>query len=314
MAAVPSGTLATLNRVRQGCGGQEGPPHMLIRHAALGVLLVAVQIGIAAQAAPTSASRVISLIPATTEMLFAMGAGSKLVAAGSYDHYPPEVERLPRVGALLDPNIERILTLKPDLVVLYGTQTELKNRLDRANIPYYTYVHKGLPDISETIRSLGARVGVASQADALAKSIETSLDRIRTDVGRLPRPKTLLVFGRERGSLRNIDASGGVGFLHDMLEAAGGADVLSDVGRQSVMMTTEMVLARAPDVILELRYGPATAGDAEDLRQWNTLAAVPAVRNKRIYQLRGEQFVVPGPRVASAVEQMARTLHPEGFR
>jgi iron complex transport system substrate-binding protein len=290
------------------------PSRSLIRRAAVGVLLVAAQIGVATQTAPAAATRVISLIPATTEMLFAMGAGDKLVAAGSYDRYPPEVERLPRVGALLDPNIERILTLKPDLVVLYGTQTELKNRLDRANIPYYTYVHKGLPDISETIRSLGRRVGVAHQADSLASSIEARLVRIRSDVARLPRPKTLLVFGRERGSLRNIDASGGIGFLHDMLEAAGGADVLSDVKRQSVMMTTEMVLARAPEVILELRYGPPDAGDAEDLRQWNPLAAVPAVKNKRIYQLRGEEYVVPGPRVVLAVEQMARTLHPEAFR
>ena len=286
-----------------------------MRRAAIAIVLsIAVRVVVAAQAAPTGASRVISLIPATTEMLFAMSAGNRLVAAGSYDHYPPEVERLPRVGALLDPNIERILTLKPDLVVVYGTQTELKNRLDRANISYYTYVHKGLPDISETIRSLGARVGVAPQANSLASSIESGVARIRSDVARLPRPKTLLVFGRERGSLRNIDASGGVGFLHDMVEAAGGTDVLTDVGRQSVMMTTEMVLARAPEVILELRYGPPAAGDAEDLRQWNTLAAVPAVKNKRIYQLRGDQFVVPGPRVVQAVEEMARTLHPEAFR
>src|SRR6185503_20935022 len=124
----------------------------------------------------------------------------------------------------------------------------------------------------------------APQANALASSIESRLEKIRADLARLPRPKALLVFGRERGSLRNIDASGGVGFLHDMLEAAGATDVLSDVGRQSVMMTTEMVLARAPEVILELRYGPPAAGDADDLRQWNALASVPAVRNKRIYQ------------------------------
>jgi iron complex transport system substrate-binding protein len=284
----------------------------MTRRAALAALIVVAAIGLAAQT--ESAARVISLIPATTEMLFAMGAGDKLVAAGSYDHYPPEVERLPKVGALLDPNIERILMLKPDLVVVYGTQTELKNRLDRANIPYYTYVHKGLPDISETIRSLGARVGMAQQASSLASSIESRVNKVRAEVARLPRPKTLLVFGRERDSLRNIDASGGVGFLHDMLEAAGGTDVMSDVRRQSVMMTTEMILARAPEVILELRYGPPEASDAEDLRQWNTLAAVPAVKSKRIYQLRGQEYVVPGPRVAPAVEQMARTLHPEAFR
>ena len=106
----------------------------------------------------TAARRVISIIPATTEMLFAMGAGDRVVAVGSYDRYPPEVEHLPRVGALLDPSVERILAMRPDLVVLYGTQTELKNQLDRTNIPYYSYTHRGLADITGTIRALGVRV------------------------------------------------------------------------------------------------------------------------------------------------------------
>ncbi len=84
-----------------------------------------------------------------------------------------------------------------------------------------------------------------------------------------PRPKTLLVFGREPGSLRGINASGGYGFLHDMLLVAGGDDVFDDVKRQSVDVTTEMVLARRPEVIIELRYGDgATAADAAGYARW----------------------------------------------
>jgi iron complex transport system substrate-binding protein len=267
-----------------------------------------------AGAAHAQARRVVSIIPATTEMLFAMGAGDRVVAVGSYDRFPPEVEKLPRVGALLDPAVERIIAMRPDLVILYGTQAELRTQLERAQIPYYPYVHRGLADITETIRSLGARVGLASQANALADRIERQLADIRTRVARSPRPKTLLVFGRERGSLRNIDASGGVGFLHDMLETAGAADVLADVKQQSVTMTTELVLARAPEVIIELRYARGDDTDAADLREWNVLPAVPAVKNKRVYMLRGEEFVVPGPRVAAATERLAHLLHPEAFK
>jgi iron complex transport system substrate-binding protein len=258
--------------------------------------------------------RIVSIIPATTEMLFAMGAGDRLVAVGSYDRFPPEVEKLPRVGALLDPAVERIIAMRPDLVILYGTQTELRTQLERAQIPYYSYVHRGLADITGTIRSLGARVGVAPQATALADRIERQLAEIRSRVARSPRPKTLLVFGRERGSLRNIDASGGVGFLHDMLETAGATDVLGDVKRQSVTMTTELVLARAPDVIIELRYARGDDTDAADLREWNALPAVPAVKKRRVFMLHGEEFVVPGPRVAAATERLARLLHPEAFK
>jgi len=81
-----------------------------------------------------SPRRIISLIPAATEMLFAVGAGARVVAVSSYDRYPPEVTRLPTVGALIDPNVERILSLKPDLVVIYASQTDLKQQLARAGI------------------------------------------------------------------------------------------------------------------------------------------------------------------------------------
>jgi iron complex transport system substrate-binding protein len=140
------------------------------------------------------ARRVISIIPATTEMLFAMGAGDRVIAIGSYDHYPPEAQKLPRVGALIDPNVEQILQMRPDLVVLYSTQTELRRRLERANIPYYSYMHKGLGDITQTIRSLGSRVGVEDAANILADRIEKQLADIRERVANRPRPKTLLVF------------------------------------------------------------------------------------------------------------------------
>jgi len=277
-------------------------------------IAIAAIIAAASMAVHAQARRIVSIIPATTEMLFAMGAGDRLVAVGSYDRFPPEVEKLPRVGALLDPAVERIIAMRPDLVILYGTQNELRTQLDRAQIPYYSYTHRGLADITETMRSLGARVGLAPQANALAERIERHLAEIRSRVAKSPRPKTLLVFGRDPGTLRNVDASGGVGFLHDMLEAAGAADVLGDVKQQSVVMTTELVLARAPDVIIELRYARGDSTDAADLREWNALPAVPAVKNKRVHMLHGEEFVVPGPRVADATERLARLLHPEAFK
>jgi len=243
-----------------------------------------------------------------------MGAGDRVVAVGSYDRFPPEVEKLPRVGALLDPNVERILALKPDLVVLYGTQTDLRTQLTRAGVPFYPYVHRGLPDVTETIRSLGAPVGVSAAANALADRIERQLADVRARVAPGPRPKTLLVFGREPGTLKGIDASGGIGFLHDMLETAGGTDVLADAKQQSVTMSTELVLARAPEVIIELRYARGDATAPSDLKAWDALPSVPAVKNHRVFMLQGEEFVVPGPRVAVATERLARTLHPELFK
>ena len=271
------------------------------------VLLAIVALAISLQAQP---KRVISIIPATTEMLFAMGAGSQVIAIGSYDHFPPEAQKLPKVGALIDPNVEQILQMRPDLVVMYGTQTELKRRLDRANIAYYSYVHRGLADITQTMRTLGLRVGAADAANALAGRVERQLADIRERVANSPHPKTLIVFEREPRSLRNIYASAGRGFLHDMLEVAGGTDAMSEIHRESVQMSTEMVLASAPDVIIELRYSKDDI-NAADMTAWNTLSVVPAVKNRRVILLTGEEFVVPGPRVGAATQRLAAALHPE---
>ena len=256
--------------------------------------------------------RIVSLVPSVTEMLFAIGAGSRVVGVSSYDEFPPEVTRIQKVGGLFDPSIERILSLKPDLVVLYQSQLELKQRLARAAIPYHSYEHQGLADITTTLRSVGARIDSSARADALASDMERAIAAVRMSLAKVTHPRTLLVFEREPSSLRNIEASGGYGFLHDMVEAAGGTNVFADIKRQSVTASTEMILARRPEIIIELRYGASARADiARQMEAWNSLASVPAVRNRRVYALIGDQFVVPGPRVVEAIRQMARTIHPE---
>jgi iron complex transport system substrate-binding protein len=287
------------------------PTARLIRGAVLALAAVLVAAVAPDPIVAAQVQRVISIIPATTEMLFGMGAGDRLVAVGTYDRFPPEVDRLPRVGALLDPDVERIIALRPDLVVLYGTQADLRSQLDRAHIPYFPYLHRGLPDIADTIRSLGARVGVAAGANALAARLERQLTDIKAKAAHRGRPKTLIVFGREPGSLRHIDSSGGVGFLHDMLELAGGTDAFADVKQQSVLTSTEMILARAPEIIIELRYTRSNL--STDLRAWDVLSSVPAVRQHRVYLLEGEEFVIPGPRVGDATERLSRKIHPEAW-
>jgi iron complex transport system substrate-binding protein len=267
---------------------------------------------ITALSAAEPPKRIVSLIPAVTEMIFAMGDGARLVGVSSYDRYPPQVASIARVGGLLDPNVERLLSLRPDLVIVYNTQQELTQRLERAAIPFYLYEHRGLPDITQTVRAVGARIGSAEAANRVAAKMESDLDAIRQSVAGRPRPKTLLVFGRDAGSLRNIDASGGYGFLHDMLDIAGGEDMFADITKQSVQTTTEMILARRPDVIIELRYGDSAQSlDVKrELSAWDALPSVPAVRNHRVYILVGDEFVVPGPRVVDATRKLAQALHP----
>jgi iron complex transport system substrate-binding protein len=258
----------------------------------------------------------VSLVPALTEMLFAIGAGPQVVGVSSFDNFPPEVTRLPRVGALLDPDVERILSLRPDLVITYGSQTDLQTQFTRAGVKTFSYRHGGIETILQTMRELGEATGRAREAERAASGLADRIAGIRARVkGRAP-PKVLLVIDRQPGTLRQIYVSGGTGFLHEMLEAAGGRNVFGDVARESVQPSHETLIARAPEVIIEVQaegmIAPSNA--AADKATWSALSSLPAVRSGRVHILVGQYLVVPGPRFAQAAETLARTLHPAAFK
>lgn len=261
----------------------------------------------------TRPQRIISLVPAVTEMLFALGAGSDVVAVSNYDKFPPEAAAKPKVGALIDPDFERMLSLRPDLVVVYESQSELIGRLGRVKVPVFHYRHAGLADITETITALGERIDRAADARTLVARIERDLDRIRQQVAGRPRPLTALIFGREPGTLRSLYASAGIGFMHDMLLVAGGADAFDDMKRQSLQVSTEVLLARKPEVIVDIHpsdlWRPDRAARERDV--WRALPSLPAVRTGRVYLIVDDRLVVPGPRVAEAVRLIAQVLHPD---
>lgn len=266
--------------------------------------------------APDSAPRrIVSLVPAITEMLFATGAGPQVVAVSSFDEFPAEVKSLPKVGALLDPDTERILSLRPDLVIVYGSQSDLQMQLERARIRTFSYRHGGLATTLGTIRDLGAATGHRQESEALVSSLQARLDAVRNRVKGRPQPQTLLVFERQPGTLREIYVSGGVGFLNDMLGIAGGKNVFGEVARESVQPSIETLLARAPDVILEVRAeGLIDRNQPADRDPWSVLSSIPAVRNRRVHRMTGAYLVVPGPRLGMAAEAFARALHPDAFK
>jgi iron complex transport system substrate-binding protein len=259
--------------------------------------------------APTP-QRIVSLVPAVTEILFAIGAGPHVVAVSSFDHWPPEVSTLTRVGGLLDPDIERIISLRPDLLVVDASQAEVVAKAKAAGIRLYPYSLGGLDNLARTMRDLGRVAGTTEQAEAAAGQVERRLEAIRKRAAGRPRPKTLVVFGREPGALRAIDVSGGVGFLHDIVQLAGGDNVFGQEKREWVRVGVESVVAAAPDVVVELHYGyylkPARV--RAEMAAWNTLTTLPAVRSHRVHLFEGDKFVVPGPRLAEAAEEIAAVI------
>jgi iron complex transport system substrate-binding protein len=266
--------------------------------------------------AQTTPKRIVSLVPSITEVLFAIGAGDEVVGVSSYDRFPPEVMSKPRVGALIDPDFERILSLKPDLVVVYATQNDLIDRLKRVGIPLFVSQHAGLAGVTASIREMGARLGRADRAAQIAGAIDRDLEEIRARVAGRPRPKTALIFGREPGTLRAIYASAGIGFMHDMLLAAGGDDAFGDITRENIQVTVEVLLARAPEVIIEVHPAEGWTPErlAREQKVWNTLSSLPAVQSKRVHLIADDRLWAPGPRVAEGVRRLAEILHPGAIR
>ena len=188
----------------------------------------------------------------------------------------------------------------------------------KAGIQTFNYRH-GITDAIlgtfDTITALGSATGHEAQARELVVRMTTDLDRVRMRVAGLDRPRTMLVIGRQPGTLQGIYVQGGSGFLNELLEIAGGQNVFEDVKRESVQPSSETMLRRAPDVLLELR-ATEPAGDypGGDLNVWNTLASIPAVRDRRLHSIVGDYVVVAGPRLAEGAEAVARTLHPDAFK
>ena len=264
---------------------------------------------------PTFPTRIVSVVPAVTEILFAIGAGPQVVGASSFARYPSEVNKLPRVGALLDPDVERVLSLEPDLVILYESQTDTMSQISRAGIEVFPYRHGGIQDVVDMLRELGRRTGHVVQGNNVAATIQSTVANIAARLANRKRPRVLLVIGREPDTIRNIYASGGIGFLNDMIVAAGGQNIFADVPREAVQPTSETILASEPDVIVEIRAeGMFTSDETTYQRDvWQALPAIPAVQKERVYFLNGNELIVPGPRLASGMERLARLLHPDAF-
>ena len=230
---------------------------------------------------------------------------------------PPRSPGCRRSAACSIPSVERILAIKPDLVIVYATQKELIERLDRAGIPYFNYQHKALPDILTTIRALGARIGSAAPRRRA---------RRRRWSDRSPRFAAKTAGLRAPGDAAGVRARSGVAaqrlrqrrlrvsprHARDRRrpqrvrrhQAAGGAGQHRDADREQAGGDRRAALRRQPEERRH-RQGAARLGRA---------GSIPAVRAHRISALTGDEFVVPGPRVVDATRKLARAIHPEAFR
>jgi iron complex transport system substrate-binding protein len=253
----------------------------------------------------SGAQRVISLAPASSEAVYALGA--TLVGRSRYCDYPPEVRSVPSVGGFADPSFEAILGLVPDLVVgvqAPGLGPDLEQRLRAHSIDTFFPPTDRMTEIDAMILGIGARLRRETTARALVSRISSHRERVARALGDRKRPRALLVFG-----LRPIVAAGVGGFAHEMLTLAGANNVVTTAGARYPTLGIERVLALDPDVVVDATgvEGHDSESVTSDLPGWRELRAV---RERRVVKIRDARVLRPGPRIAEGLETLARALHP----
>ncbi len=256
---------------------------------------------------------IVTMAPHLTETVFALGQGSRVIAVGSFDDYPPETAALPRVGGYLDPNLEKISTLSPELLIVPGRNRKVTEYAEMKGLPLLNVNMDSLASIEAGIETIGKALNCAPEADALRARIRNELDAVRNAVKGLPRPKVLIITTRPDHTLNSLYTANRTSFVSELVDCAGGENVYADGPSNYFTASKETIVVRAPDVILEFHAGENLdeSEQAKFTDDWRQLPSLPAVRNGRVHLIHESHALRPGPRVGEIARILARHIHPE---
>jgi len=250
--------------------------------------------------------RIISSLPSITEVLFDIGLGNRIVGDSFFTKYPPETAKIAKIGGLYNINRERIISLKPDLVILSIENDSLRQSL---SVPVLMVDHQTLSGVLDSYLIVGEVFGADTLAAARKKRREL-LDKlhefkVRTE-GKEP-IRTLISIDRSYGTgrIQHLFVAGADSFLSEVVVMAGGENVAASIGLLAPMLSAEGVIHLAPEVIIDIQISGIDS--AQSLMDWQSLGnSVPAVRHRRILTLTDDYASIPGPRTPMLIEKIVR--------
>ena len=253
-------------------------------------------------------ARIVSLSPALTEALFAVGCGDRLVLRDNWSDYPPQALAIPAVQGFV-PSTEAVLSARPDLVLSHFPPPALAAALDAAHVPWLAFAPKHLADVTHTLRAVGLACGRAQAGEQLAQAFDKRIKTIETRLQGRALP--LVFYEMDAGIGGQPYTIGRATFGHEVLTRAGGVNLFGAEDREWFQVSPEAVLQGDPDVVL---LGDADVPEQpqslDALRHRPTMALLRAVRGGQVFALHAELVSRPGPRLALGVEEAARLLHP----
>ena len=244
--------------------------------------------------------RIVSLIPATTELLFALGAGDRVVGRTHYCDYPAAAAKVPDLGNGIQPNVEAVVAARPDLVLLYksGADRGAAERLRGLGIPVLELATDRIADMARITRLLGRALGLQQPAESLIGRTERDLAAASAVTGPPAHRPTVFILAWDRPVMTLGQGS----FLSEIIEHAGARNLFADLPASSGQVSIETIAARDPDFILATGAGDIAIAERPEWR------VVRAVRERRFVRVNGSEFNRPGPRVGQAVREMVAAL------
>lgn len=257
-----------------------------------------------------SPQRIVSLAPTHTEILFALGLGEKIVGVTDRCNYPEEASKKPRVGGFANPDINKILALKPDLVLAFGTiqKSEAEELEKRNQKVLWIYPHT-VDQVLESFERIGRITGKELIAEQLRQSVKERIQRVQEKISDIPEDRRPTIF-----RVMGLDPPGTIGgdsFQTDVYRLAGGKNVFGDINKDFFQIDIETLIKRDPDVIIIAGNNPEKLRKKiKDQEGWEKLTAV---KNGKVFVISCDLICRPGPRIAETIEKIAAYLYPERF-
>ena len=257
--------------------------------------------------------RIISTSPSITEILFELGLQDRIVAVTDFCTYPEEACHLPSVGGVLNPDIETIVSLTPDLIIHQSDSAKMEKNIKSLGIPTLSIKVRTISDIFESINRLGKELNCQENAKKLLLLLEGKINSYKQRFsGRSPK-KVLLLLGDSSDPARDLYAVGPGTFLNELLVLSGGINILKNSKAQYPKLSKEFIIEQSPEIIIEAGPNSNLPQKEIDYRveQWNRFPTIQAVKDKRIHFISADYILIPGPRLVKILEKFAKVIHPD---
>jgi len=260
--------------------------------------------------------RIVSTAPSITELIYALGLGDRVVGVDRFSRYPADALKKPKIGDYSNPNLETIASLRPDLVIIPTNPVKLADRLTTLRLKVLEIDQESIAKLYASFRIVGQATGAVPEAAKLTATVRDQLEAVRARAAPLKKTRMMFVVGRTPNRLDGLIVVGQASYLNEIIALAGGENVFRDAVASYPTVSLEEVLARNPDVIIDMGDMADTVGVTDAHKRqvtslWERLASLSAVKQHRVHPVASDVYVVPGPRVVDAAKAFFEMLHPE---